>query len=114
MDSDIVELKLRVPRQLKDQLQQIAKQRKTSLNSLGILLLNEWLERKPNLFSVLFSPIQMLQVNPVLMAFYREMMAAYSKMHFEMDTTTDSFLQNSTRFIQQAEQFITQLCKGTN
>lgn len=105
----IDELRLRVPTELKQTLKQLAKQRKTTLNNLGFLLINQMLGRKPDLMSTLSDSILRFKYNSVLLADYRAMMSAYSLLHLESSTNSPSFLSNCDRFIRQADKFVSRL-----
>lgn len=105
----IDELRLRVPTELKQTLKQLAKQRKTTLNNLGFLLINQMLGRKPDLMSTLSDSILRFKYNSVLLADYRAMMSAYSLLHIESSIDSPCFLQSCDRFVDRADKFISQL-----
>ena len=83
LHSNYPEIRLRVSPKVKVALQDLAKSRRTTVNNLGLFLVNDILQKKPDLEDVLlenktFRP----GIAPQVLVQYRSLLESYSLMRF--------------------------------
>ncbi len=109
------ELRLTVPAELKTALVNLAKIQQTSVNALGILLINRLLNRQPNLLTILNSAIVNMQKEQKLLPQYHSTMSKYAVMmqnyHDHDRKNYEAFIKSCEAFIQEAAKFIEQFCQ---
>lgn len=103
------ELRIRVPRELKQTLKSLAKAKNITLNDLSILLLNQLLKRKPNLLSSLNSLVDRHQADQKMLQSYNRLLSTYSLLISESPENKNRFVYKSNCFIDEAHNFIQQL-----
>ena len=110
LNSKNCELRLRISPEAKHTLKSIAKLRNTTLNNIGVLLINEILYKKPSLRDILFqSKAFKPGIEQNLLEKYKNLAIAYSKLKFFQQHNCvnlrdcDSFMTASTNFIETLE-----------
>ena len=83
LNSQRSEIRLRVSPEVKARLRDLAKSRRTTVNNLGLFLVNDILQKKPDLEDVLlenktFRP----GIDPQVLVQYRSLLESYSLMRF--------------------------------
>jgi len=105
-----VEVRIRLPKELKETLAELANQNNTSFNQVVLLLVNRLLNRKPDIFDILRSSFSA----PVLLQSIRRLNTAFSHLRLESPSNTDDFLEKSNRFVDEAKELIKQIAVKEN
>ena len=103
------ELRLRVPKKLKLTFKKLAKAKNITLNDLGILLIHQLLEKKPDLLSGLHTLVINNLSDQQINLSYRRLISAYSLLMTESPQNTEKFLNKASYFIGESNDFIEQL-----
>ncbi len=108
-------LRLLVPTEVKETLKKIANSKNTSLNNIGNLMLNQQLNRKPDLMMGLELAINQINVNQELLPQYRQLISSYTLLKLESEVAllkfrstlnSDSFFEKGDRFMREAKNLV--------
>ncbi|MEN9871598.1 MAG: hypothetical protein RLZZ171_2590, partial [Cyanobacteriota bacterium] len=89
---EYVELRLKIPKELKETLLSLGEVNNLSANRIGTMLVNQILQKKPNLLDAMSEAICLKDLEKRLMPVYLDVLDSYSLMDSTL-TTSDTFLQ---------------------
>ena len=106
--SQYAELRLRVCKELKDTLVDLAKANGISVNQAGNMLVNQALNKQPNLLDAMREAIKLRSLEINLMPFYHKVFDSYSLLK-STNPDSKSYLEKCQSFKESADLFVGEL-----
>lgn len=102
-------MRLRIPISMKSRLEGIAGAKEINFTDVLLLLINKFLQRKPDLFEVIDRPVDLVKIEQDLISQKMRVISAYNLMRLEIAPVNKKVEKKIQIFIAEAEEFVRQL-----
>lgn len=103
------QVRLRIPTDIKQRLDSIARNNGIKFNSVLLLLIDSLLRRKPDLFDVLDNSTDLVKIKKELKTQHMKMLAAYNMMSLHFSSQDRKYDSRCKVFLAESEAFISKL-----